>query len=125
MIYLDTHVVVWLYAGDLSRFPAAIQDLLESEELVICPMVAIELQYLYETQRLSEPSSVVVDDLGDRIGLKLSDTPFPTIARAAVKLSWTRDPFDHIIAAHAVADQVRLITADKTILSNIDLAVWD
>jgi PIN domain nuclease of toxin-antitoxin system len=44
VIYLDTHVVVWLYAGDLELLPQEVRELLEGEELVISPMVELELQ---------------------------------------------------------------------------------
>jgi PIN domain nuclease of toxin-antitoxin system len=67
VIYLDTHVVVWLYAGDLELLPHGVRDLLEGEELVISPMVELELQYLYESGRTSQPGRVVVDALDEEI----------------------------------------------------------
>ena len=48
VIHLDTHVVVWLYAGDLRRFSPGARRRLGGEELRISPMVAIEIQYLHE-----------------------------------------------------------------------------
>ncbi len=55
MIYLDTHVVVWLYAGLTARLRPAARDLLNTSDLAISPMVFLELQYLYETGRTTEP----------------------------------------------------------------------
>ena len=43
-MYLDTHVVVWLYAGLLDRFGAKATADLNREELIISPMVVIELE---------------------------------------------------------------------------------
>jgi PIN domain nuclease of toxin-antitoxin system len=44
--------------------------------------------------------------------------------QAAMSLSWTRDPFDRLIAAHAIVANSPLITADETILENLSLATW-
>ena len=63
MIYLDTHVVVWLYAGLTTRLRPAARDLLNTSDLAISPMVCLELQYLYETGRTTEPGGTVVQDL--------------------------------------------------------------
>jgi len=124
MMHLDTHVVVWLYAGLLDKFPTAAQGRLEQEKLVISPMVALELQYLYETRRTTEPGYLVVRDLESRIGLTVAETAFIDVAAAAASLSWTRDPFDRLIAAQAVVENVPLLTADRTIRANLALAVW-
>jgi PIN domain nuclease of toxin-antitoxin system len=42
----------------------------------------------------------------------------------ATTLSWTRDPFDRLIAAHSIVANSPLITADETILENLPLATW-
>ena len=39
MIYLDTHVVVWLYAGLTTRLTPTARDLLNASDLAISPMV--------------------------------------------------------------------------------------
>ena len=124
MMHLDTHVVVWLYAGLLDKFPLAAQRRLDQETLAISPMVALELQYLYETKRTTEPSYLVVRDLENRIGLRVAENSFIDVATAAAGLSWTRDPFDRLIAAQAVVENVPLLTADRTIRANLALAVW-
>ena len=71
MIYLDTHVVVWLYAGLTTRLRPAVRDLLNASDLALSPMVLLELQYLYETGRTTEPGGTVVQDLSQRIGLRV------------------------------------------------------
>lgn len=47
------------------------------------------------------------------------------LVQAAASLAWTRDPFDRLIAAHAIVAGAPLITADQTIQENLSLAVWD
>lgn len=125
MIHLDTHVAVWLYAGLLDRFPPSALDLLETEPLAISPMAVLELQYLHEIGRVALPAAAVIDDLTRRIGLQVAGTPFPAVATTAATLSWTRDPFDRLIAAQAIIEGARLLTADETIREHLDTAVWE
>lgn len=88
-------------------------------------MVELELTYLFEIGRVAEPASAPLNALRRSIGLEVADGSIAKVLQAATSLSWTRDPFDRIIAAHAVVAGVPLITADKTILDNLELAVWD
>jgi PIN domain nuclease of toxin-antitoxin system len=57
--------------------------------------------------------------------LQVSDISLAELTKAAVGLPWTRDPFDRLIAAHAIVAGVPLVTADRTILENLPLATWD
>lgn len=109
----------------VERLPPHARELLEGEDLGVSSMVCLELGYLHEIGRLSEPSGAVVDALGRTLGLRVLDSPFATIAREATRLSWTRDPFDRLICAHAVVDDLPLLTADRTIHANLPEAVWD
>jgi PIN domain nuclease of toxin-antitoxin system len=63
--------------------------------------------------------------LSRTIGLDVADLSVATLTDAAVALTWTRDPFDRLIAAHAIVADVPLVTADRTILENLPQAVWD
>jgi len=123
-LMLDTHVVAWLYAGKIEKVPAAAQRRLESDTLLVSPMVGLELEYLHEIGRLRERSQVVVADLRQRLGLRVAEAPFVLVASAAAELSWTRDPFDRLIAAHALACETSLLTADTTMHKHLALAVW-
>jgi PIN domain nuclease of toxin-antitoxin system len=124
VIYLDTHVVAWLYAGELELLPHPVRDLLEREELTISPMVEFELQYLYESGRTTEAGRVVVDALEEEIGLARCGLPFARVVTAALDQEWTRDPFDRIIVAQASARRLPLLTKDQTILDHYDQAIW-
>ena len=125
VIHLDTHVVVWLYAGDLRRFSPAARRRLDREELRISPMVALEVQYLHEVGRISENASVVFSDLGRKLGLAQAEGDFSSVAEGAVGLGWTRDPFARLIVAHAALNGATLLTKDRSIRRNYRHAVWD
>lgn len=125
MTHLDTHVVVWLYAGLIERFPQTIVDVLEREDLVVSPMALLELEYLFETDRITVDGRTVLDELRGQIGLNLSPTPFRNVVEQATKQSWTRDPFDRLIVGHAAADGAYLVTKDRRIREHYAGAVWD
>ena len=46
--YLDTHLVVWLYAGQVELIPHSVREILENSNLLLSPMVDLELEYLFE-----------------------------------------------------------------------------
>ena len=125
VIHLDTHVVVWLYAGDLRRFSPAARRWLDREELCISPMVALEIQYLHEVGRISENAGVVLSDLARKLGLAQAEGDFSSVAAAALDLGWTRDPLDRLIVAHAALSGATLLTKDRSIRRNYRHAVWD
>ena len=124
MIYLDTHIVVWLYAGQVQTFSQPIKDLINDQELYISPIVRLELKYLYEIQRVVDDTNTIITDLSNRIGLNICDKDFSAIVDQAMSLSWTRDPFDGIIVANASLSQNHLITKDQNILDHYPHARW-
>ena len=124
MIYLDTHIVVWLYAGLLEKFSQSIQAILNENEILISPIVRLELEYLYEIERVREPAHVLVADLADRIGLRVCEKDFNAVVSQAIKLTWTRDPFDRLIVANAALNDNILISRDQNILDFYPHARW-
>jgi PIN domain nuclease of toxin-antitoxin system len=124
LIYLDTHIVVWLYAGLLKKFSQSIKTILNENEILISPIVRLELQYLYEIERVREPAHVIVADLADRIGLNVCEKDFNAIVSQAIKLTWARDPFDRLIVANATINDNILISKDQNILERYAHARW-
>jgi len=124
LIYLDTHIVVWLYAGKVEKLSEPAKELINDHEVFISSVVRLELQYLFEIQRITDEANEIVFDLSDRIGLKICDKSFNTIVSSALNFSWTRDPFDRIIVANAMINQNILVTKDQNILKNYEKAIW-
>ena len=73
VIRLDTHAVVWLFTGEVERFMKKGRALLETERLVVSPIVQLELTYLHEIERLKVGGADIIGDLHSRIGLGLSE----------------------------------------------------
>ncbi len=124
MIRLDTHAVVWLYTGEVERFTASGIAAVDREDLVVSPVVELELTYLHETGRLTVGGPTILADLRERIDLRASDRSMASVVAAAHPLSWTRDPFDRLIVGDALSADCRLLTKDRTITEHCSLAQW-
>lgn len=124
MIYLDTHAVVWLYAGLADKFNAPVRVLMNEQDLAISPIVRLELQFLHEIHRVTEEADTIVADLANRIGLTIGNLDFYTTISRALEISWTRDPFDRIIVANASLDNSILVSKDQNILGHYPFAKW-
>ncbi len=125
VIFLDTHAVVWLYAGEVDRFPRRARKKLESEPLLISPMVLLEIQYLHELSRINQGPALIVKELEKSLGLGIHTEEFERVVVAALGEFWTRDPFDRMIVAHAHIASAPLLTKDETIRKHYRQAFWD
>lgn len=76
LIYLDTHVAAWLYAGQVERIPAMARKSINE------------------------------------------------VARRALTMDWTRDPFDRLIVSQASLREAPLVTKDSDISKNYSGAFW-
>jgi len=125
VVYLDTHVVVWLYSGNLELIPKPVQTILNLNDLLISPIVKLELEYLFEIKRINRRASIILSALKSEIGLKIYDITFDQVIENALNQKWTRDPFDRIITAQAAINKLQLVTKDATILKHFKNAIWD
>lgn len=121
---LDTHAVIWLYEGAVERLSTAARQAIEAGRCAISPMVRLELQYMFEIGRNEDDAPTVLDILRAQFGLDESRTDFSLVVLAALPLTWTRDPFDRLIAAQAICDDAVLITKDRTIRQHCPNALW-
>lgn len=122
--YLDTHAVVWLYNNDLAKFPEKTLALIESHDLLISPMVILELEYLYEIKRLNETAVTITDTLQQEINLTCCPVHFSQVIANALNQKWTRDPFDRMIVAQAGINQAPLISKDEIINAHYSKTFW-
>ena len=114
MILLDMNAVIWLEQGH----PRARPLLKERRRLYISPATLLELQFLHDTARIRLDVATVAALAEDDRWL-LDDPPAASWFVRAADLLWTRDPFDRLIAAHAMLRRWRLATGDAELASNL------
>ncbi len=124
MIYLDTHIVVWLYNCEISRFSKKTLEVIEKNDLFICPATVLELQYLREINRIKTDALLIINSLKASIGLQISNVSFEDVVNVSLLQTWTRDPFDRMIVGAASVGNDILITKDSQILKNYHNAYW-
>lgn len=124
LVHLDTHIVCWLYEGRTDLISVAAMSAIEQGLLQVSPVVQLELTYLHEIGRINRGGHAVLEALAKDIGLSLADVSLAHVMRTAEALSWTRDPFDRMIVAHAEVADALLVTKDRLIKQHCDRAVW-
>src|SRR3954467_2296478 len=92
--YLDTHVALWLYAGETSLISKRAAAVINREALLASPIVLLELKYLCAIGRLAAAPHRIAAELKRRIGLSIQDRPLEAVAEQALEIDWTRDVFD-------------------------------
>jgi PIN domain nuclease of toxin-antitoxin system len=119
VIFLDTHVLVWM-ASDPKRLSKkareAIREAREKTGVAIAAITLWELAWLAENGRIQVTGSVesFVRETAARV---MIEPITPEIAAFAVQLpsSFPKDPADRLIAATAMVEGAALVTADDGI----------
>ncbi len=124
MTFLDTHTAVILFERK-KNIPSAARNKLDSDDLVLSPMARLELEWLRESRILHHEPATIFDYLSRELGLTLETEGWARAAEIAQVLNWTRDPFDRLIAGHAMAWGAPLLTRDSLIQEHYPLAFWD
>ena len=124
VVYLDTHVSVWLYAGLVNKITDKAKKAIDQSDLFVSQMVRLELQYLFEIGRLKVKTDTIIKSLSKAIHLKISDIAFNQIIEEALKISWTRDVFDRLLVAEAKSSGHGFISADRNIQANFKQTIW-
>jgi len=125
VIYLDTHVSVWLYASvGKSISPAAYAAIEAAEDMRVSPMVLFEIDFLHEIKRINVSSNEIFTYLHHHLGLTVCDRSFGDVVANASAHGWTRDPFDRLIVAQAALGKDQLISKDAMIQSHYPETLW-
>jgi PIN domain nuclease of toxin-antitoxin system len=114
VILLDTHAAIWIAQGH--RRVRALQRL---PRLYLSPASLLEIQFLLDAGRIRlskgrSPAMLAGDDRW-----RLDEPPAAKWFVTACELSWTRDPFDRLLAAHARLRGWKLATADTLLLERL------
>lgn len=123
-VYLDTHAAAFLAEGRTEAFGRDARALLEQGQLLVSPMVRLELAFLFEVGRIKLPPEQILGVLMMECGVSQADDSLAAVVEQARELTWTRDPFDRLLVATAALHQAPLITRDRNIREHYPPAVW-
>ena len=114
MILLDTNALIWLEQGHARSRVLQAAD----EQLYLSPATILELQFLIEVGRIRLRTGTL-ERLAEDDRWLLDDPPASAWFTQAIDLSWTRDPFDRLLIAHARLRGWRFATADGPLLKRL------
>jgi PIN domain nuclease of toxin-antitoxin system len=109
---LDTNALIWLERNHPRAHPIA-----RAARLLISPATLLELQLLDEIGRLRLRGGVRA--LVDGVRWQLDEPPAAEWFMRAAEESWTRDPFDRLIVAHARLRRQPLASGDAALLEHL------
>jgi PIN domain nuclease of toxin-antitoxin system len=112
-ILLDTHFLLWTALGTdrLRDFPW----LDDYRPWGISPVSFLEIQFLAEVGRLEVRQPDFSNAVAADSRFVVDEVPLVALVEKALPLSWTRDPFDRLLAAHSEARRVPLCSLDRRI----------
>ena len=116
VILLDTNALLWLETGHPRGRPLVKLR----TRLYLSPASLLEVQFLAELGRVRLRNVSSPQELADDERWTLDEPPAGVWFSEAMALSWTRDPFDRLIVAHALARRWKIATADTKILEHMD-----
>src|SRR5450755_1116912 len=93
-----------LIQGETKRLTKRARQAIDRDDLLVSPMVMLELNYLYECKRIVASGELILGELYQSIDLRICSLPFDRVIRMASKEAWTRDVFDRIIVSNAKAN---------------------
>lgn len=114
VILLDTNALIWLEQGHRRARPL----LEDGRRLHLSPATLLELQFLHEVGRI-RIDTASLSALEDDERWQLDEPPAAAWFARAAGLTWTRDPFDRLIAAHALLRRWRLATGDGALAAQL------
>ena len=113
MILLDTNAVVWM-DGNHTRIRALLK---QRGPFCVSPATLLELQFLEELGQIrlrAGVAGIVNDPRWD-----IDEPPATDWFTAAAEQSWPHDPFDRLIAAHAIVRRWRPASSDEAVLEHL------
>jgi PIN domain nuclease of toxin-antitoxin system len=80
----------------------------------VSPVSLLEIQFLHEVGRLEVRQPELTQALARDPRFVLDEVPLVAMIEKALPMSWTRDPFDRLIAGHSEARRAPVCTLDRT-----------
>lgn len=112
-LILDTHILVWLAAGD-ARLSIAARDAIvdRQADLFLSSVTSWKFADLQHRGRI--PMIERIEAIADMLDLKLLELPAELWRRAEALPDIHGDPVDRMLIAHTIEAGLTLVTADRT-----------
>jgi PIN domain nuclease of toxin-antitoxin system len=113
VILLDTNALIWLLTGNkrIAKLPK------REQRYYVSPVSLLELRFLNELGRIRFRGGDL--DISHDPRIVVDDPSAVQLFEHAWSVSWTRDPFDRLIVAHASLRGWRIATSDANIVSHL------
>jgi PIN domain nuclease of toxin-antitoxin system len=112
-VLLDTHFLIWLVLQ--SKRLAKFTWLHRYRPWGVSPVSFLEIQFLAEVGRLSVKNPEFTNTVMNDNRFIVDDIPLEILVGHALRLAWTRDPFDRLLVGHSSARRVAFCTVDRGI----------
>jgi PIN domain nuclease of toxin-antitoxin system len=105
--------LIWLVLGSkrIAKFPWIDQY----RPWGVSPVSFLEIQFLAEIGRLTVRNPEFTNAVMSDARFTVDDIPLTNLVRHALRLEWTRDPFDRLLVAHSSARRIGFCTTDRGI----------
>jgi PIN domain nuclease of toxin-antitoxin system len=114
-LLLDTQVALWWLTGD-RRLPKPTRAALETEECIVSAASVWEVAIKHRLGKLPIPPRSFRDSMTDAGARILPVTDEHAVHESTLDVVHS-DPFDRLLLAVAVAEQLTLLTADARLLA--------
>jgi PIN domain nuclease of toxin-antitoxin system len=118
-LLLDTHVLLWLLAGERDRFGPTTIEALRNRPATVSAASVWEIAIKRRLGKLTAPPNLVETVSG--AGLQLLSISARHAEHVAELPDLHRDPFDRLLVAQARLEDLTIVTADE-ILGRYDVA---
>lgn len=116
-VLLDTHVLIWYLEGD--SLPPSILNLLEDESndriVSIVSLWELTIKVSLRKLQLSKTLDEIQAHLLSKINFEILNIELPHLNHLIdlPKFDYHKDPFDRLLIAQAISEQLTIISADR------------
>ena len=126
-LLLDTHALVWWFDGD-HRMPQRVRTLVDADDasVFVSAASAWELTTKYRLGKMPEAAALVESFFDFIAQCKFESLPVTVEHghRAGLLAGAHKDPFDRMLAAQAIIEDMGLVTADTALAGLGARVVW-
>lgn len=122
LLLLDTHVFLWVVAGSPQLKPAARRFIERAETVHVSAASVWEIAIKARLGRIAADPQELAAAIAASGFVELPVTAAHAAGVGRLELHH-HDPFDRLLIAQALAEPLRLLTADETLVRTSDLVV--